>query len=388
MEVLFITHKYPPSIGGMEKQSFELTQRMRQHAVVHLLYWNGSESKFRFFWSLKNRIRKILHQHPGISLLHFNDGLAAAFCSGSGDFPQCKRSVTLHGLDVVFPNSIFQRHILPRFNRFQSIVAVSRATADACIQRGISAEKIVVIHNGVDHNIASFEPDIGERQVFEQKYQALFSDKKTLLLMGRPVLRKGFSWFIQSVLPQLPKDFQVLIIGPFRDDQPLIANLMRSLPPTIRQQITLLFGMPTDEDNLRALLKTPEIRGRVRHLGKLPFSDILQIMSACHAFVMPNIPVAGDMEGFGLVALEANLRKLPVFAANLEGITASVHHQKNGWLLPTQSVPHWVKALEILEKDPAFVRNFGVNAMQYTQDNFSWEKMTTDYFNHFTKVTG
>jgi len=383
MEILFVTHKYPPSIGGMEKQSFELTQGMKKHAQVHLLCCDGSESKVRFFWSLKRRIREKLKQHPGISILHFNDGLAAAFCSGEHDFPGLVRSVTLHGLDVVFPNSLFQRKILPRFRHFQSIIAVSQATAQACIQRGLSPEKITVIPNGVDHDIATYIPDAAAQQAFLDQYNSILTGKKTLILMGRPVLRKGFSWFLKSVFPQLAPEFQVLIIGPFREKRPLSAYLLDILPANFRKQLELMFGMPSDEDNLRSILKAPQLQGRVKHLGRLPFTDIMQIMSASHAFVMPNISVEGDMEGFGLVCLEANLRGLPVFAANLEGITDAVQDQKNGYLLPTQDSTAWLAALDAINQAPDFVKNFGLQARKYVLENFGWEKMTASYFNHF-----
>ena len=383
MEILFVTHKYPPSIGGMEKQSFELTQGMKKHAQVHLLCCDGSESKVRFFWSLKRRVREKLKQHPGISILHFNDGLAAAFCSGEHDFPGLVRSVTLHGLDVVFPNSLFQRKILPRFRHFQSIIAVSQATAQACIQRGLSPEKITVIPNGVDHDIATYIPDAAAQQAFLDQYNSILTGKKTLILMGRPVLRKGFSWFLKSVFPQLAPEFQVLIIGPFREKRPLSAYLLDILPANFRKQLELMFGMPSDEDNLRSILKAPQLQGRVKHLGRLPFTDIMQIMSASHAFVMPNISVEGDMEGFGLVCLEANLRGLPVFAANLEGITDAVQDQKNGYLLPTQDSTAWLAALDAINQAPDFVKNFGLQARKYVLENFGWEKMTASYFNHF-----
>lgn len=383
MEILFITHKYPPSIGGMEKQSFELTQGMKKHAKVHLLSCDGSESKVRFFWSLKSRIREKLKQHPGISILHFNDGLAASFCSGEHDFPGLVRSVTLHGLDVVFPNAFFQHTILPRFRHFQSLIAVSQATAQACIDRGLSPEKITVIPNGVDHEIATYLPDAAAHQAFLDQYGSILSGKKTLILMGRPVLRKGFSWFLDAVFPQLPADFQVLIIGPFREKRPFSAYLLDCLPTHFRKQLELMFGMPSDEDNLRRVLKAPELQGRVRHLGRLPFTDIMQIMSASHAFLMPNIPVKGDMEGFGLVCLEANLRGLPVFASNLEGITDAVLDRKNGWLIPTQDSTAWLDTLDILKQDPEFVRHFGVQARQYVLENFGWKKMTAAYFHHF-----
>lgn len=386
MEILFVTHKYPPSIGGMEKQSYELTQRMKQHAVVHLLCSEGSESKVRFFWLLKKRIREKLRQHPGISILHFNDGLAAAFCSGIDDFPGRIRTATLHGLDVVFPNGFFQRRILPRFNHFQSLIAVSHATAQAGIQRGLRPDKITVIPNGVDHDLAFYTPDAAARRHFQARYGHLFQGKPTLVAMGRPVLRKGFSWFLQSVFPELPKDYQLLLIGPFRKKRPFSALLFGLLPAAVRKQVALLFGLPSDEDNLRHLLRLPAHEGRVWHLGKLPFTDILQIMSEAHAFVMPNIPVAGDMEGFGLVCLEANLRGLPVFAANIEGIAEAIQDHKNGWLLPAQDATVWVDALRLLKEDPASVRQFGQQARAYTLENFGWEKMTAAYHAHFVRL--
>ena len=383
MEILFITHKYPPSIGGMEKQSFELIKGMKKHAVAHMLCCGGNASKLRFFWRLKKNIREKLRQYPGISILHFNDGLAAAFCSGKNDFPDLIRSVTLHGLDVVFPNALFQSKILPRFRHFQSIIAVSRATAQACIERGLNRNLITVILNGVDHEVAFYEPNAAARQQFLDQYQPILQVQPLLVLMGRPVLRKGFSWFLKSVFPALPNNYQVIIIGPFREKRPFSAALLHLLPPEFRKQLELMFGMPSDEATLRELLQQPSLQGRVKHLGKLPFTDIMQIMSAAKAFIMPNIPVEGDMEGFGLVCLEANLRGIPVFAANLEGITDAVQDQKNGWLIEPQDTAAWVEALSLLQRDPAFVRSFGAQARQYVLENFGWEKMTAAYYSHF-----
>lgn len=370
----------------MEKQSFELTQRMKQHAMVHLLCCAAGESKLRFFWQLKNSIREQLRRHPGISILHFNDGLAAAFCSGADDFPGILRTVTLHGLDVVYPNRFYQRVLLPRIGRFHAIIAVSQATAAACIERGIDPQKVQVIPNGVDHDLAHYVPTPEAQQQFQRDYQLDFRGKRTLILMGRPVLRKGFSWFLGNVFPRLPADFQLLIIGPFRRERPFSAVLLQGLPAALRKQVELLFGLPSDEDALRLLLRAPAAQGRVRHLGKLPLPDIMQIMSAATAFLMPNIAVEGDMEGFGLVCLEANLRGLPVIAARLEGITDAVQQEKNGWLLPAQDVTTWVETLAGLGQEPASTTAFGQQARQYALDHFGWEKMTAEYYAHFEKM--
>jgi hypothetical protein len=79
MEILFVTHKYPPSIGGMEKQSFELINGMKRYAKVHAIIYDGRESRFRFFLTLRSKIIQACRSHPGISIIHFNDGLIASF---------------------------------------------------------------------------------------------------------------------------------------------------------------------------------------------------------------------------------------------------------------------------------------------------------------------
>jgi len=304
MEILFVSHKYPPAVGGMEKQSFELIQGMKRFTKVHTIVYEGGESKLRFFWMLRKRILQTCSENPGITAIHFNDGLMAAICAGHTGYEHLLRAVTLHGLEVVFPNRLYQRFILPRFNRFDLIIAVSQATAAACIARGLSPEKVVVIPNGVDAALADTVQRPDFKQFMLKKYHLDVQDCHILVAMGRSVRRKGFSWFIQQVVPELKGNLIFLMIGPFRRQPGGFEIFLRYLPAFLRHQIALFAGFPTDEATIRQLLERPEWQDKVRHLGKLPFEDIRQILAAADAFVMPNIPIEGDMEGFGLVCLD------------------------------------------------------------------------------------
>ena len=49
MEVLFITHKYPPSIGGMQKQSYELIQGVSKNYKVNVIAYDNAKSNLSFF---------------------------------------------------------------------------------------------------------------------------------------------------------------------------------------------------------------------------------------------------------------------------------------------------------------------------------------------------
>jgi L-malate glycosyltransferase len=138
--------------------------------------------------------------------------------------------------------------------------------------------------------------------------------------------------------------------------------------------------LPSDAARIRQILaKKPS---NVVHLGKLPFTDIQALLQAAAAFIMPNIQVPGDMEGFGLVCLEACMCGAPVFAADIDGIPAAIQHGKNGRLLPSGNAAAWVSALHDFlqhKKEP----NEIIRASAYTKDHFSWDKMVKAYYSVF-----
>jgi len=386
MEILFVSHKYPPAVGGMEKQSFELIQGMKRFTKVHTIVYEGGESKLRFFWMLRKRILQTCSENPGITAIHFNDGLMAAICAGHTGYEHLLRAVTLHGLEVVFPNRLYQRFILPRFNRFDLIIAVSQATAAACIACGLSPEKVVVIPNGVDAALADTVQRPDFKQFMLKKYHLDVQDRHILVAMGRSVRRKGFSWFIQQVVPELKGNLIFLMIGPFRRQPGGFEIFLRYLPAFLRHQIALFAGFPTDEATIRQLLERPEWQDKVRHLGKLPFEDIRQILAAADAFVMPNIPIEGDMEGFGLVCLEACLCGAAVFASRVDGITEAIHDGKNGVLLPPGDAEAWAKALHAQMENPYNTAVHTDAAKRYTLNHFGWEKMAEAYWKQLGNV--
>src|SRR3546814_862956 len=205
---------------------------MRRLAKVHAIVYEEEESKFKFIKSLNKLINKVLKENPDIKIIHFNDGLIAAFCLFFTSLNHVKRTVTLHGLDVVFPSSIYQKLIFPLFNKFDLIIAVSTATANACDLRGISREKIVTINNWVD-----IRPMI---RMNRNKVE------KVLFLIVGTVKRKGFSGFIEKVMPKLHNYFALGFIVPISKP----TNSLRQfiiLPSFIKRKMELLLGFPSDE---------------------------------------------------------------------------------------------------------------------------------------------
>jgi phosphatidylinositol alpha-1,6-mannosyltransferase len=383
MEVLFITHKYPPSIGGMEKQSYELINGTAKHFKVHSLIYDSRVSRVRFLITAPFRARAIIKKNPGISIIHTNDGLMGFFAVFIKRFTHRPVLATLHGLEVVIPSNIFQNLIVSRYKKLDGVIAVSRATADECLKRGFDPMKVFVVRNGVDTEMSLIKKKPGYRRVLSKKLGIDLESKKILVSIGRSVRRKGFSWFIKHVMPGLNDDIVYLQIGPPQPHIKKINFLLNLLPDRLSHLVSLVFALGVDEIEVHQAMSRPDVRGRAYYLGKLPFQDMVQILKSADLYVMPNIKVFGDAEGFGLVALEASINGLPVIASAIEGITCAVIDGRNGFLVQHENPMAWIKNIHRLLSDTEALRRFGESAMQYTIDNYSWKRMVEGYIDVF-----
>lgn len=385
MEILFITHKYPPSVGGMEKQSYELINGVARSYKVHTLIYDNKSSRVKFLLTVPLRVKRILRENPNISIIHLNDGLMG-FC---GTWIKRITSVpvlmTLHGLDIVMPSQLYQRHMVDRFRKLDGVIAVSQATAQECIARGFDRDRVYVVRNGVDTEMSLISRKAGFRKTLEGKLGIPLEDKKVLVSIGRSVRRKGFSWFMTRVLPHLDENIIYLIVGPTDPNIRRINFILKMLPARLAHIIVLGLGLGLDEIDVHEALRRPEIKDRAFYLGKQPFEDMVQILKYADMFVMPNIKVHGDAEGFGLVALEASVNGTPVLASAMEGITCAVIDGKNGFLVPPENDSEWVNRIHALTSDITHLREFGEQAKQFTITNFAWKKMVDGYITVFKK---
>lgn len=367
----------------MEKQSFELIRHSRAFGKVHSLV-HSSGSRIAFFFRLHRNIRILRKLHPDIEVLHFNDALIACFYARFGMLQGLRHYVTLHGLDVVFPSVLYRRLLLRLLNRFDGLICVSRATAQQAIEAGLEEELIHIVANGVsaDALVSPLGRDSGKTSEELKKMCSMSLDgRKILFALGRPVKRKGFSWFIREVLPHLNEATLLILAGPFHAKEKFAECLIRFLPSAVSHRLNLFFALPTDQEVLRSLLSAQTVKKKAVHLGRVSEAVMNELMQRCSAFVMPNIEVEGDMEGFGLVCLEASIQGAVVLASDTGGIPDAVHPGKNGILIPAGDVQAWVREIERL---PPVVDPIRMEAIQrYTREAFSWERMARGYHEIF-----
>ncbi len=266
-----------------------------------------------------------------------------------------RTAVIVHGQDVTMPLAPYQDIVRSVFSTVDAVLPVSEATADACRRRGLDREKIFVVHNGVD--TSRFEPpaDPSEmrsvlRASFGLSEEDLPDGALLLCSVGRHVKRKGFAWFVGNVMPLLPERVHYYLAG----DGP-------------------------ERESIRRMVDDLNLSDRVRPLGRVSDRQLKALYRGSDIFIMPNIPVPGDMEGFGIVMLEAGMNGLPSIAARLEGITEVIADGENGRCVEAGDARGFVSAISEFEKDLLALARAGDRARAYTRDTFGWDRVAERY---------
>ncbi len=359
MRVLFITRSYPPQVGGMEKVSYELTGHISRLVTTHIIANRRGRKFLPFFmpYALFRALYLIVRYK--IQVIHLSDGFMSIIGAAIKFFYKIPIAVTVHGLDVIYPNPLYQRLIPKCLAKLDKVICISRHTMDECIKRGIEPNQCAVIPNGVNRD----EFILYEKKLpleLEKSLGISLTDKKILISVGHLVRRKGIFWFIKSVMPHLDKDVIFLAVGGYGNA-----------------------SSGNEKDKYSSLIKRLGLSGRVFLLGEVS-SRILKVAYNCaDLFIMPNIKINGDMEGFGIVLLEAASCGLPVIASDLEGIKDAVYDNQNGYLVESGNPDAYIKCISNYLSGKKIDRK---KVRDFTMSKFEWRNIAKRYYQVFDEL--
>ena len=385
MKILFISHKHPPSMGGMETQNFHLVNELNKNNIVLKLIIQPGQSRVNFFATLSKRLRTILKNNKDLDIIHLNDGLMAFFLHWLPEYTSIPIAITFHGLDLIFPSKFYQKRLRKFLRPHCYFIAVSQFTKIKGIEFGIEKSKIQWIDNGVDHNFGT-DQEIKPKATLLAKHTISYDEDSIFLIsIGRAVPRKGISWFIDNVMPELDKNVHYIIIGP-NNVKGFTRLLLSILPKSWSRFLSTLMGYTTDYHLALRKSKNHNLQNRVHFLGGVPFNELVSAIKASDLMIMPNVRFEGDMEGFGLVILEANICEKYVLGSELEGITSAIHNDKNGTLIQSGNSKDWIEKIRLETKSRDQLKQKGRKAREYVVEKFSWKKMARSYEAFFQEI--
>jgi len=361
---LFITRTYPPTIGGMETLSYNLTQRVSRYAKAYLIKNSYGRKALPFFvpWAFVKAIVILLF--TDVKIVHLADGvLAPVGVILRWLFPRIKVASNIHGLDVAYVEQlwIYRYTNMWAIRRLDKIFAVSQGVADTCARYDIPEKIVTVIPNGTNAE-EFFDTDIkNDKDKLWLKYFPEVAEniegKFVILSLGRIVKRKGLAWFVNKVMPKLPPQ-AVLVIG----------------------------SSGPDLERVKKAVVDRKLGNQVFFLGFVSDEEKKFLFNACDLFIMPNIKVKGDREGFGITVIEAASCGLVPVVADLEGLRDAVKNRENGIRLPSKNSAKFVEAIKFLMDNPEYRIELGKKARKYVKEHFDWSVIGQKYLEEFRKL--
>ncbi|PEN06276.1 glycosyl transferase family 1 [Longimonas halophila] len=353
------------NVGGMQRVALKLNEALHERSepphvesVLLRSSWKWTPYKVPFFLGKAAwRIRQAVLRNEADVVL-FSSMVTAALAvplRGFLDRHNVKTAAITHGLDVTLSVSAYQWFVPKVFGALDAVLPVSRATGAACVARGMPADQVHVVPNGIDldryappQSKSEMRADLSE--ALGSKTAPLPNDALLLCSVGRQVKRKGVAWFVEHVMPTLPEHVHYWIAG----DGPQSSAIQDAI----------------DRNNLNE---------RVRRLGRISNPDLARLYRGADLFIMPNIPVEGDMEGFGVVMLEAGQCGCPSIAARLEGIQDVITEGENGHLVESENPASFREAIMQYNQAPEQLRQISERAVQHTESNFGWSAVAEQY---------
>lgn len=368
MRILYISHLHPPknkplkSIGGMQNVSLQMIKSMKRRddleieTIILHSSWRFIGMKTFFF------LVRLLWRIPAAVKRFQPDVILFSSMVTSGVLPAMIRKpkvpcVTInHGQDVTLPNPIYQWYVPKIFKKLSGVISVSSATRQASIDRGMAPEKGRALFNGFDAASERNQPEKpAARKILEDEFGIDLGESKILLTVGRHVKRKGHEWFIREAFEKIETDVVYMIVG----DGPELNNIVIAKEQCGNGEKIVL-------------------------MGRLPIEMLHVCYAAADIFIMPNIPVEGDMEGFGIVLLEANRSGVPAVASDLEGIKDVIKQGVNGYRLPHGDAEAFARKIDSILKNE--LESLSKTSREYVMETFTWDAVVENYVSFLRSV--
>ena len=376
MKLLMLTWNYPPTVGGIEQVAHHTAGGLfhRGHSVRVIvpalpaglhevteydipLFRAGTPGIPHFLiHAVLSGCRLIRAARPNVLLCpSLTSAPAAWLLSRRFHIPY---AIQIHGSDILLPRRASQLAIAPLLSGARMLFANSRNTANLLEKRGLDPKRIRVVCPGVTPPPPpTAQPTPGILRLLEQN-----AGRPTLVTVGRLVRRKGIQEFIAQTLPLL------------RERIPNVLYLVVGGEPKAS-----LIHHERMGGQLADAVRTGRHEDHVKLLGRLSDADLDCVYRRASLFVLPCLDDPNDVEGFGIVILEAALKGVPAIATRSGGIPDAIANEETGVLVPPGNPRALADALADLLRDPARTKKLGETARRRTLAEFTWNTIAARY---------
>jgi len=362
--ILLITRNFPPLVGGMERFVWNVYKQLKKEYICDIVGPRGCNEylkeveytdKFSLSQSLPGFLVSAFFKSiyfatkNKYSLCIAGSGVTSPIANLVGKLYSVPVITFVYGLDLVVKNPIYQSFFVPFIKYSDKVIAISESTKNLAVQKGISADQIEILYPGVE-----IKTEFSNTFDFKEKFNIY--KKNILLSVGRLIPRKGIAEFIEYSLPKIIHecpDTVFVIIGSeatyaLKKDYPVI-------------------------DQIRKVIVEKNLTDHVILTGRVDDQTLWSAYQQADLFLFPLRDVPGDIEGFGMVAVEAASFGLPTIAFAVGGVVDAIENNTSGFLISPGSYDEFSNIVIECLRDKAQKinrQNCIAHARKYTWDNF------------------
>lgn len=371
MRILLLTDSFLPHAGGSREYYYNIYRELAARKDVEITVvtkkvpgWKAFDKEsalpslriFRQFkplkswklWELPKAIFPLFHaiwrtMRDSPTTIHVGDlypqGVIAVFLKKVARIPFV---IYCHGEEITQTDRFrYQPRIRNRiYKSAAKIVANSEFTVRQLLRIGIPANRIVKITPGVDST--RFKPCTPDDKLIE-RYN--LRGKFVVLTVGRLVTRKGHRISLEAFASACKE---------FDNAHYLIA------------------GTGPEEENLRRLANQLGIEKRVTFTGLVAGEDLPALYNLCEVMLLANCESHGDVEGFGIVFLEANAAGKTVIGCRSGGAIEAVLDGVTGFIVKPDDPAELALVLERILNDRQLRERTGVAGRLRAITEFGW----------------
>jgi len=368
-KVLIVTNDFPPRSGGIQSFVYALATRLPAGSVVvYAPDWPGAadfDARQSFpvvrhpgslmlpVPSVARRARAILAEH-GCDTVLFGAAAPLGLLARGLRRAGARRIVALtHGHEAGWAALPGARSLLRRVAGDADAVTYLGEYFRIRLARSLSADsaaRLTRLAPGVDNE--AFRPGAGGAAI--RRRLGIGAEVPVVLCVSRLVPRKGQDLLIQA--------------------WPGVLSGVRAARPAT-DPVLLLVGDGPDADRLRRLASRHEVGGSVRFAGQVPREDLPAYYDAATVFAMPcRTRWRGlDVEGLGIVYLEASASGLPVIAGDSGGARDAILPGETGYVVGGRDISELTSRLVQLLTDPDGAAVMGEKGLAWVDREWRWD---------------
>ncbi|MDJ0028252.1 glycosyltransferase family 4 protein [Gordonia alkanivorans] len=362
---LLITNDFPPRPGGIQSYLQNLVDLLPpEDIVVYAPRWRGrshidfdAEVPYRVYRHrttlmlptpfVARRAAEIVRREQ-ISTVWFGAAAPLAVLAPAMRRAGAQRILaSTHGHEVGWSMLPVARQVLGHIGRHTDVITfVSRYTRGRFASAFGAHAALEYLPPGVD--VARFSPDPVLRQKFRDRHK--LGDRPTILCLSRLVPRKGQDVLIRAL--------------------PLIRR-------TIPDAVLVIVGGGPYAEKLHALATRAGVEDQVIFTGSVPAEELSAYHNIADVFAMPSRTRGGglDVEGLGIVYLEASATGVPVVAGLSGGAPETVVEGITGTTVDGTDVDAVAMAILSILGDRAAAAEMGAAGRRFVVENWQWSQM-------------